>query len=51
MNTASNDKTGMLAGQRVLVTGANSDIGEAVAKGRDDALPGISNRRIGRCFI
>ena len=33
MNTASNEHTGMLAGQRALVTGANSGIGEAVAKG------------------
>jgi glucose 1-dehydrogenase len=33
MNTPSNTKTGILAGQRALVTGANSGIGEAVAKG------------------
>lgn len=33
MNTAANEETGMLAGQRALVTGANSGIGEQVAKG------------------
>jgi len=33
MNAASNEKAGILAGQRALVTGANSGIGEAVAKG------------------
>lgn len=33
MNTAANEATGILAGQRALVTGANSGIGEAVAKG------------------
>jgi glucose 1-dehydrogenase len=33
MNTESNEKTAVLSGQRALVTGANSGIGEAVAKG------------------
>jgi glucose 1-dehydrogenase len=33
MNTAANEKAGILAGQRALVTGANSGIGEQVAKG------------------
>lgn len=33
MNTAANEKAGILVGQRALVTGANSGIGEAVAKG------------------
>ena len=33
METASNEKSGELSGQRALVTGANSGIGEAVAKG------------------
>jgi len=32
MNTESNEKTAVLSGQRALVTGANSGIGEAVAK-------------------
>jgi glucose 1-dehydrogenase len=32
MDTAKNENAGMLAGQRALVTGANSGIGEAVAK-------------------
>ena len=32
MDTAKNEKAGMLAGQRALVTGANSGIGEQVAK-------------------
>jgi glucose 1-dehydrogenase len=33
MNAKISEMTGMLAGQRALVTGANSGIGEAVAKG------------------
>ena len=32
MNAKSNEKDGVLSGQRALVTGANSGIGEAVAK-------------------
>ena len=32
MNTAKNENTGLLAGQRALVTGANSGIGKQVAK-------------------
>ena len=37
MNTASNQSAGMLAGQRALVTGANSGIGKAVARGLAEA--------------
>jgi glucose 1-dehydrogenase len=37
MNTASNESAGMLAGQRALVTGANSGIGKAVARGLAEA--------------
>jgi glucose 1-dehydrogenase len=37
MNTASKEHTGMLAGQRALVTGANSGIGKAVARGLAEA--------------
>jgi glucose 1-dehydrogenase len=33
MNAKSNEKIAVLSGQRALVTGANSGIGEAVAKG------------------
>jgi len=33
MNTAKNETAGLLAGQRALVTGANSGIGKQVAKG------------------
>lgn len=40
MNAKSNEKDGVLSGQRALVTGANSGIGEAVAK--DLAAAGAS---------